>query len=220
MCIGGEAIVMGEVDGDVIVVGGDLSVGGEAVLHGSVVVIAGGMSRDPDARIDKAIRHFNVAGDGFDLETLLQGPTGPVAAVVQFVVLMVLTLIMLLLFPALRRRAIEAMLTERPGRSFGIGLLWLLLGHGVFLVVMAVLVGTVIGIPLAVLGALCYVLLGFLSLGAVARSLGMRVCGDRCREQEGVVAPTVIGLLLISSPLLIGAAIWFWSPPCVWSPRC
>jgi hypothetical protein len=83
-------------------------------------------------------------------------------------VLFGLTLLTIALMPAWRLTAVSDRLSSQPGRSLLVGLAWLVLGHFLFVVVVAVLAMTIIGIPLALMLGLAYIVLGLVALGIVA----------------------------------------------------
>jgi hypothetical protein len=203
--LSGDATVLGEVDGTITVIGGELILGDESMVHGEVNILLGELLRDDDAVIDGDV--YEISGgaiDGF-WGMLTQGPAGLVVKSTGLMVLGVLLLITLAITPDRRLEAVHVALTAMTGRSFIFGALWFVLGHLLMLVVIVVLVATVIGIPLALLLALAYLLLGLLAVGMVARLIGRRVCGGPCADST--LLPVIIGLAIISIPGLLGAAI-------------
>jgi len=200
--IKGDATVLGEVTGNVVVLGGELTLGEDAVVHEKAVVVFGDMRRDADSEVRGGVRVIASSGGGDDVASLLTGQVGAAAKVAVVVVLLLLVLLAVAVFPAKRLAVVDRVLRTRPGPSFGVGLLWLTIGHLVFVVIMAVLVATVIGIPLALLLGLAYVLLGLLALGVAARILGERFSGG-----GRMFTALFIGIVLISVPGLLGAAL-------------
>lgn len=198
----GDATVLGEVTGNVVVLGGELILGEDAVVHEKAVVIFGGMRRDESAEVRGGVRVIASGGDGDDVTALLTGQVGAAAKVAVVVVLLLLVLLATAVFPAGRLAVVDGTLRNRTGPSFGVGLVWLTLGHLLFVIVMAVLVATVIGIPLALLLGLAYVVLGLLAIGVTARILGERFTGG-----GRMFTALFIGVVLISLPGLLGAAL-------------
>lgn len=198
----GDATVLGEVTGNVVVLGGELTLGEDAVVHEKAVVIFGDMRRDAESEVRGGVRVIASGGDGDDLASLLTGQVGAAAKVAVVVVMIMLVLLAAAVFPARRTVVVDRTLRSRPGPSFGMGLLWLTIGHLIFLVILVVLVATVIGIPLALLLGLAYVLLGLMAIGVTARILGERFTGG-----DRAFTALFIGLLLLSVPGLMGAVL-------------
>jgi hypothetical protein len=71
--IGGSATIEGRAEGDVVVVGGTLRVGPDAVVRGSVVVIGGEAIVDPGARVSGGIDEVSVVGPDFGVVWSLLG---------------------------------------------------------------------------------------------------------------------------------------------------
>jgi len=208
--LGGDATILGEVDGTITVVGGELILGDESEVHGEVNVLLGKLLRDDDAQVDGDV--YEISGGAMDgvWGLLTEGPAGLVVKSTGLLVLAVLLLVALAITPDRRLEAVDAALAGSIGRSFVTGALWFVLGHLLLLIVMIVLIATVIGIPLALLLALGYLMLGLLAVGMVSRLIGRRVCGGPCRE--ATLLPMLIGLAIISVPGFIGAAVRTFMP--------
>lgn len=198
----GDATILGEVTGNVIVLGGELVLGEDAVVHEKAAVVFGRMRRDEQAQVLGGVRVLSPGGNDGDVSALVTGQVGAAAKLAVVSVLILLVLLVMAVFPARRAEVLNRTLRTKTGRSFAAGLVWLTLGHLIFLVVLAVLVATVIGIPLALLLGLGYVLLGLLAIGAVARILGERFTGN-----GRAFTAMFVGVLLISLPGLLGAAL-------------
>jgi cytoskeletal protein CcmA (bactofilin family) len=137
---------------------GDAEVGAEEIVLGSGAVIGGDLTYDGRLRrADGAVVRGAVERDP-DLVTgpTFEGPAGPLVPgwafdVYGFLANLVLGAVLLLAFPAFSQRvALRAV--EEPVRSGGVGLL-AILGVPVALVLLAI---TVVGIPLAVVGAILF----------------------------------------------------------------
>ena len=92
---------------------------------------------------------------------------------------------------------------QPPGRSR----LWLLFGHFLLVVVVAVLAMTIIGIPLALMLGLAYIVLGLVALGVVAGRIGRRLCASRFPDRVHAIGCIAAGLVVILSPAIIGALL-------------
>lgn len=205
-----EATILGEVDGSVTVVGADLILGEDALAHDEVTVLFGSMLRDDNAQIDGNVNVINSDVLGEDWNLYLTGPAAIVAKLTGLLVLAILLLVTLVVVPGDRVAAVDATLNAQGARSLVTGSFWFVLGHLLLLIVFVVLVATVIGIPLALLLALGYLAVGLLSVGVVTRTLGRRICGRPCTN--ATILPLLIGLLLVSIPGFVGAALRTWLP--------
>lgn len=206
----GDATVLGEVDGTITVIGGELILGERSEIHGEVNVLLGELLRDSHAAIDGDVYEINGGAVDGVWSMVTDGPAGLIVKSTGLLVLAILLIVTLAITPERRLEAINAALVNLSGRSFVVGALWFVLGHLLLLVVMIVLIATVIGIPLALLLALAYLLLGLLAVGMVSRMIGRRICGAPCRE--ATLLPLLIGLFLISIPGFVGATIRTWMP--------
>jgi len=196
----GDAVIMGEVDGQIFVLGGQLTLGEASVAHDEVTVLFGELQRDEQASIDGGVTVFNPGSGDDGLSALLSGEIGLLVKFAVIAVLMLLILVLFMVVPKDRLDIIHETIQLKGPRSFVAGLFWLTLGHILLVVILVVLVATVIGIPLALLLGLGYVLLGLMAVGAVARILGGRIL-----PHPSPYVPMLIGLMLISLPGLLGA---------------
>ncbi len=206
----GDADVDGTIDGDAIVIGGDLRLGPNARVGGDVVVVIGSLERDTAAEVDGSV----VVVMGRHGPKLALGCARPFASLFdlafQLAFLLVAALLVwlvLLLLPSERLRSVEAALSRSPGGAVGIGLLWVFLGHVPLLLVVAVLVLTIIGIPLALLLLLAYVMFGLVALAVVARLLGRRLCLGRCTTAADASWLVLPGLLVLALPTLLAGLL-------------
>ncbi len=209
---GADATIMGTVDETVFVLGGTLNLGRDACVHGDAVTLFGSLRRHEDATVDGSV--ISMGGDGFDgdvfgLPDLSDGITGVLIKLAGLLVLGLLILLIFALLPGERLRRVEFHLISHPGQSFAAGLLWTTVGHLLLLLVLALLIVTVIGIPVAALLGLSYLLLGVIAMGVVARVLGDRFC--RCAradcESRAAWWALLAGLFLILLPGLIGTML-------------
>ena len=130
----GDATILGEVDGSITVIGGELILGDESEVHGEVNVLLGKFLRDDDAVVDGDV--YEISGGAADgvWGMLTEGPAGLVVKSTGLLVLAVLLLVTLAITPGRRLEAVDAALTDTAGRSFTIGALLLVLGHLLLLI--------------------------------------------------------------------------------------
>ncbi len=196
----GDAVILGEVDGQVFVLGGQLTLGEDALVHESVSVVFGEMRRDEQSSVSGGVQIFNPGGDDDDLSQLLTGEVGFLVKLAVIFVIALLVMVLFVMVPSSRLEIINETLARKGTRSFVTGIIWLTLGHVLLLVVVIVLVATVIGIPLALLLGLGYILMGLMAIGTVARILGNRII-----PRDTPFLPILAGLVLISLPGILGA---------------
>jgi len=202
-----DATILGQVDEHVVVVGGVMTLGKDAEVLGNAVTLIGSLRRDDDASVCGTV--VSVGGEGFTgdivgLPDLAYGWTG---ALIKLSGLLMLGLVILLVFALLphdRLETTERYLSGAYGRSFAAGLLWSTVGHLLLLLTLALLIVTVIGIPVAALLGIAYLLLGIVSVGVVARVLGARLCRRFCGEDRAAWWTLLVGLLLILLPGTLG----------------
>ncbi|MBU0741052.1 polymer-forming cytoskeletal protein [bacterium] len=203
----GDATIMGTVDDNVVVIGGALNLGEDAHVHGDVVSLFGSLRRHDDATVGGTVVSIGgegLAGDIVGLPDLAYGFTGVIIKLSGLLVLGLLILLVFALLPHGRLDATERYLTRTAGRSFAAGLLWATIGHMLLLLALALLILTVIGIPVAALLGIAYLLLGIISIGVVARVLGARLCQRFCSGDRAAWWTLLVGLLIILLPGILG----------------
>ncbi len=205
----GDATILGQVDGDVVVVGGSLTLADEAVVKGDAVLVFGKLRRDETAIVEGREVSVGVADISTDdgLNRFVGGGATGLLVLLPLAVLFGLTLLTVALMPAWWLTAVSDRLSSQPGRSLLVGLAWLVLGHFLFVVVVAVLAMTIIGIPLALMLGLAYVVLGLVALGIVAGRIGARLCAARFPDRLQSLGCIAAGLFVILSPAIIGAIL-------------
>jgi hypothetical protein len=210
----GDAVVQGVVEGDVIVVLGDLEVSETAEITGQIVTILGRLDQAEEAQISGGVVVLDpyVAREIGGLRDLFAG--GWVAFLAKqmiFLLVAFLVVFLIVIFPSDRQDVIQSALTQNPGACFGYGVLVALLGHIGLALLSVLLVLTVIGIPLAVVLAFGVILLGLLSVAVVALQVGRRVVQvlNLSWQQDWLV--TLLGLFVLHALNLIGGLIGFWS---------
>src|SRR5262245_22392568 len=216
VAIGGSARIDGEVRGEVVVVGGNVELGPRALITRDLAVLGGTLQRAEGARVQGQLHEIGIGeldfGDlapwrdwrpgsmrGFTRTLALMSTLGRVAILCVLGPLVVL----------LGRQYVEQ--TSRraaaePLKAGAIGFLAQLLFLPVLLVTIVILVVTIVGIPLLLLIpfallALCSVaLLGFTSM---AYRIGQYASERFGWGLSGPYAATLLGMLVIVSPLLL-----------------
>ena len=217
VAIGGSARIDGEVRGEVVVVGGNVELGPRALITRDLAVVGGMLQRAEGARVQGQLHVIGVGeldfGDfaawrdwrrgsmrGFTRTLALMSTLGRVA------ILCVLgALVMLLARQYVEMTGLRAV--AEPLKAGAVGFLAQLLFLPVLLVTIVILIVTLIGIPLlllipfALLGLCAIALLGFTSM---AYRIGQFVSERFGWGLSGPYAATILGVLVIVSPLLLG----------------
>jgi hypothetical protein len=226
--IGGSAHVDGQVNGQVVVVGGAAELGPSAEIHGDVTVIGGTLSRDPAAHVRGKVNE--IAGS-IDLRGWRPRHRGspsewfavrPFAALIGTLLRWCLVTILACAAWGLARQPVERIaerVATEPLRSGLIGLLVELLFLPALIVTAVVLAISIIGIPLLLLLPFAIVLLLVVSVGgfsAVAYHVGRRAAARWGWHNDSPYRATALGTALILSPVLlarlVGLGGWIVTP--------
>jgi hypothetical protein len=235
VCIGCEAVIEGEVTGDIVVVGGSLTLSGEAG-HDLVCVLS-----DVELQDGTVIGHDFVSvlsnlddlGASYGNERIVVEPFiglpsvggafGVLGAMIlwgkalKFVVVFLVILILAIFVP----ERIRVLSDEFPV-SYGLALLAGLGGYVILWVVNTLLAISVIGIPVAILLHLVFLVLKVLGLAGIFHFFGARLGRSMSREMSLLGAvflgflifaliltlPHFFGLFGLAVALTIRAAFW------------
>ncbi len=210
----GDCEVAGRVDGNVVTVGGALRLLDEAEVDGSVVAVGGQLDASPEAKVGDTVALDWLDGGharGHGVGGLL-GHRGLTFALAQgmFVVTLLASLLAVAMAPASRRESVIARLKADPGRVFGAGALLVVTAPAALAVLTALLVITVIGVPVAALLALAVGIVTVLAVGVtgivVGRRLGPAGVSDLLAMTIGLCVLHAVGFLasllnLMGAPL-------------------
>jgi len=196
---GGSILIDGRIDGDVEAGGESVTLGPNAAIGGELRYDAAQFTRDPASTVADGVVNDQNLGSGTPTTML---PSGT-AAVYGLLANLVLGVILLLAFPAFSARLAGRVATS-PGKTGGVGLLTLL-GTPIALVLIAV---TIVGIPLAVLGAAAFGLGIWVAVVYGQYAVGAWVLRQTGRDDRwvalvgGLVGFAVLGLLPILGGIL------------------
>jgi hypothetical protein len=198
----GDCEISGRVDGNVIVVFGNLLLDETAEITGKAITAGGRLDQDPEAEVSGVVAvdplrsrdrgSFSLLGDGLVAFLISQG---------VFLLTVLLAVVAVVAAPTVRFDAIVGTLRGSAGPSLGLGLIGAMVGHLVVAVLLAVLVLTVIGVPLALLVFLGLVVLVILAVTVSAATLGHGICvrlGGRCPSRWVTVVVGLMALHLVS----------------------
>lgn len=166
--VSGDATIKGYVDGDVVVINGNIYVASSGYIRGDAIAIGGRVKKEEGAKITGSTIPFSAISLKQDYDSAYQ--------VIQSILLLtiiinlVLSVLALSVFPRPINR-IAGKLSDHPIKSFAFGYLVYI---GAFLVWLLLLV-SVIGIPLAILGEpVILLILLIISLTAINQIVGIK----------------------------------------------
>jgi len=200
----GDALIAGRVDGDVVVVLGDLRLDESAEVTGEIVTVLGRFDRAEEAAVGSVViinpRAFDLGpGD------ILSGWASFLIRQGFFLVTLLLVVTVIAITPLPRFANLQTALITRPAHVFGLGLVATLIGHAALVLVGAVLVLTVIGIPLAVLLSLAVGLLSLLAIGAASVPVGRLLIRGRQTNPNRPLFEAVLGMCVLHLFSFLGA---------------
>lgn len=202
----GDIEIAGRVEGNVVSIGGYVSLEEDAYVEGNALAILGDLERDESVNISGSVGSFDLSRFGGPAGLryfVFRGAAGFASHVTLLLALSLMILLVFAVVPSERLERIVNALRARPRQALGAGLIWTVGGHLVLALLVALLVLTVIGIPLALLLILGYLVLGLAAIGAVAVVVGDHVVRRRGGEAADWVK-ILIGILVISLPTLVG----------------
>jgi len=206
----GDAVISGRVHGNVINVLGDVELDETSEVTGKVLVV-GRLDQDEDSEVGESVQVFRPPFSSHELGNVQDifgvGWVSFLIKQLEFILVALLTLLIIAVFPQRRLVTIENALRTLPGQSFGYGLLLTIAGHIALIVLLAVLILTVIGIPVALLLLLAYLGVCLLALAIVALQIGRQACAvlHLPWTQRGVLL--LVGLFLLHAVTLLGSII-------------
>ena len=215
----GSVTINGKVGGEVVAVMGDVVLGPEAEIEGDVVVIGGALQRDPGAIVGGEVKRVGVGKlSGKKLKTpvalqawwdhaLSRGALFGVGAGLGWLAVPVLFALgfyalLALVFPGGIQRTGE-MLVQRPGAV----VLSALLTFMALPVLFILLLITVVGIPVALLGLPAGIIIGVVfGKAAIYGLVGRKLMQDRAPLAVSVLIGGVVFTLLFAAPV-VGLAL-------------
>lgn len=215
----GNLELSGRVQGDVIVVMGDVLVAESAEVKGQIVTVLGRLDQDPDADVGEVVVVDPFGSSNFSLKGLFGA--GWISFLVSqglFILTLVLAALGAVIVPRARFERVVQGLRAGAAQSLGIGFVLALVGHAVLLALMAILVLTVIGLPLALLLGLAVALASILAVAVAGAVVGEKVCASLGRTCASPLLAVVVGMVilhafsfaasLVGISTALGAAVW------------
>ncbi len=202
----GDGEISGRVDGDVVTVFGNLMLTETAEVTGQIVTVGGRLDQDNLAEVGDVVVVDPFPGwdSGGSILASENGLLGFLVGIGELVLVILLTLLVLAIAPRVQLDRVLDRLNDRPLSSLWVGMGGTFVLYLLGLILIAILVLTVIGIPVALLVLVVLMLLSVLSVGVVAITLGRRICtmfAGSCKSDWQVL---VLGILVLDGVYLIG----------------
>ncbi len=215
--MGGSADVRGTVTGDLSVMGGSATVREGAHVHGDATVVGGSLRLEDGARVDGDVgvlggrvdrgKKAKIGGDikegnGDAKKPLLRTARDAGSALTRTSLLFVFGAVLL----ALATRRMESLETEiaaRPMRSFALGIIGAIVGA----LLLLILTVTLVGIPLAVIGALLAAFAAYAGIAAVLTTAGGALFHHKTKNPYVHLAIGCLLYLVLSSLPWIGGLV-------------
>jgi hypothetical protein len=212
VAIGGDVNVEGQVLGDVVSVGGVVHLYDTARVNGDAVAVGGRLEKDPGAQV--LGRSTTV---GVTLPFLMghkvvweHGPLAGLGALLITLLWIALLLILGSIFLTVMPRHVDRVETNLRSsllKAGLVGFLAQLLFLPVYVIGLVLLVITIIGIPIAVLWAVGFFVIGFVAalfgFTAVARAVGSSVMHRLDRPLRSAHVALLIGLIVLFAPMIV-----------------
>jgi hypothetical protein len=204
----GDIVVNGTVDGDVVAVGGELTVGSTGEVDGDAVSVGGGVTREPGGKIRGETVSVGAGPGGLLGVKACPFFTGNIFSrggrLLIFIMWTVLLVVVGLIVMAVAKRPVDNVCVRARKEAFKMGLFGLL-AEILVLPVMAIFAITIIGIPIAII-VIPLVLALALLLGYVGVSYAV---GERLGNGTGrsPYASMAIGLFVLQGMVILGGLI-------------
>ena len=225
--MGGAARIDGHADDDVVVLGGSVRVGPEAVIDGDLIAVGGNAIIDPKARIYGDVSHTVVRFPDIDgrwdpmPETVLAS-IALAATMLRLLTVFLVAAALTLIAPAWVRQ-ISWRAADGPASSAAIGLACQVGFIPALIILVVTLAVTVVGIPL--IGLVPFLVAaaavaGTAGFTAVAARIGARLRGTTVEASNALFVDVTLGVVVVSAVSLAAHLVSFgpfWGGPAVWS---
>jgi len=224
--IGGAAIIDGHADDNVVVLGGSLRVGPQAVIDGDVVAVGGEAIVDPKARVygevnETVVRWPDVDGRWSSAPHRLFAGLALAATILRLMMVFFVAGMLAAIAPAWVR-GIAIRVGAAPTASAFMGVACQIAFVPMLVVVTAALAVSVVGIPL--IGALPFVVaaaavIGTAGFTAVAARIGARLRGTTAEASTALFADVLLGFVAVSLVTIVASVAGvfafrpFWTSP-------
>jgi hypothetical protein len=211
--LGGDLVVEGEVEGDAIVLAGNLFAGRHATIRGQAIAIGGRVETSSGAQVEGQTVSLTLFPRRLPwLRTSWPGWVALVLDLLKLGFLVLVSGLLLLLVPSRVQQARE-LLGQSFLRCLGVGLLVLMGGSAALTVTMILLAVTLVGIPAALVLAFAVGVLLVASLLVGALLIGDRLQEFMNRPVKAPLVSVVLGLLLVMLPEIVSDLMHLAMPP-------
>lgn len=208
----GASQISGRVDGNAVVVFGDLVVDDTAEITGKVINVLGRYDEgnDPNVGGVVVVNPFQMGPGGKLGGWLAGGPETFILSQGMFLLVLILSVLAIGIAPRDRIESVQQTLQQNPASAAGVGLLVWLVVSTLSVILAAILVLTVIGIPIALL---LVVVLGFaavIAIAVVGTQIGRRLCllfGWACKVPW---LTTLIGIMVLHALSFMADLLGLW----------
>jgi len=225
--IGGTASIDGRADDDVVVLGGRVRLGPEAVVDGDVVTVGGEAAVHPLAQVhggvnETVLRVPDIDGNWNPMSRSWVAGLALAATMFRLVLVFLVASLLTVVAPGWVRR-ISWRAAEGLASSAAIGLFCQVAFIPALLLLVAALAVSIVGIPL--IGAMPFLvaaagLAGTAGFTAVAARIGARVRGTTVEESNALFVDMVIGFAAVAAVTVFARVASFgplWTSPVAWS---
>ena len=225
--IGGTVVIDGHADDDVVVLGGQVRLGPEAVVDGEVVTVGGEAEVSPLAKVqggvdETVLRLPDIDGNWSPMSQSWLAGLALAATIFRLIVVFLVASLLTLVAPAWVRR-ISWRASEGLASSAAIGLFCQVAFIPALLLLVAALAVSIVGIPL--IGTMPFLvaaagLAGTAGFTAVAARIGARVRGTTVEESNALFVDMVIGFAAVAAVTVFASFAslgLFWTSPVAWS---
>jgi hypothetical protein len=193
------------VEGDVVAVGGEVTVGPRGEIDGDAVAVGGGVTKQPGAKVRGETVSIGT-GSGFH-PTISPAFPGSLLSrggrLLVFIIWTIMLIVLGLIIMAVFRRGVDNVYARARKEAFKMGLFGLL-GWVLFLPVVILFAITIIGIPVAILVILAFFLALLFGFVGVSYAVGSRLGNGHDRS---VYASMAIGVLALHGLVILGGLI-------------
>jgi len=225
--IGGTASIDGHADDDVVVLGGRVRLGPEAVVDGDVVTVGGEAAVHPLAQVhggvnETVLRVPDIDGNWNPMSRSWVAGLALAATMFRLVLVFLVASLLTVVAPGWVRR-ISWRAAEGLASSAAIGLFCQVAFIPALLLLVAALAVSIVGIPL--IGTMPFLvaaagLAGTAGFTAVAARIGARVRGTTVEESNALFVDMVIGFAAVAAVTVFARVASFgplWTSPVAWS---
>jgi len=225
--IGGTASIDGRADDDVVVLGGRVRLGPEAVVDGDVVTVGGEAAVHPLAQVhggvnETVLRVPDIDGNWNPMSRSWVAGLALAATMFRLVLVFLVASLLTVVAPGWVRR-ISWRAAEGLASSAAIGLFCQVAFIPALLLLVAALAVSIVGIPL--IGAMPFLvaaagLAGTAGFTAVAARIGARVRGTSVEESNALFVDMTIGFAAVAAVTVFARVASLgplWTSPVAWS---